>query len=122
MSFLFLTLHFSMKSQRVINQDPIGTFPLPFDPVKDPKIVGAIVVIHSVGEHPSGVYSVGVECSYQHRNSFSKPKFDFGERAKAYQVIDIEQLAIDDIQRVIRQREYNESQADLLSQVNANAN
>lgn len=50
MSFLFITLNYTIRKTEEENVVEVLHFPLPFDPKKDPKIIGSIVVIHNVCE------------------------------------------------------------------------
>ena len=113
LSFLFITLHFSIKERPNNLDDPCAKIPLPFDPDRDPKITGEIIIIHSVGDRPEGVFSVGVECSYKHRISAVKTQQVFNDRAKVYQVDDIEEEAKHDIWKITQNLNIWDSETSL---------
>lgn len=63
MSFLFITLNYSVKRYDYGREiEPVLNMPLPFDPSRDPKICGELIIIQSVWDSRS-IYSVGVETS-----------------------------------------------------------
>ena len=112
MSFLFITLNYTIeKFEDESPVEPIN-FPLPFNPKKDPKITGEIIVIHTVGEPCKSkqanrstlpIVQIGVECSFPppiKRKHILDPNLN-KERAEIYKSENFEDLARRDISKII---------------------
>jgi hypothetical protein len=118
MSFLFVTLNYSLEISQFSYQEDPPWMPLPFDRRKDAKINGLIVIIKSVDGRDEGVVSVGVECSYQSKKTnFKSDIVEIWDRAKKYRLNDVE----DDIEEA-KQDVLKITQASLVPRNKSNFN
>jgi hypothetical protein len=63
MTYLFITLNYSIEVKKhEIEHGGALVMPLPFNPEKDPKICGEIIVIKSVNTELHPRITIGVEC------------------------------------------------------------
>ena len=92
MSYLFITLNYSIEVKKFEREHGGAlVMPLPFNPEKDPKICGEIIVIKSVNTELHPRITIGVECFNKFPKIFeylSKPHL--AERSKLYQTNNID--------------------------------
>ena len=119
MSFLFITLNYTIKKfeDGQINE-PID-FPLPFSSKKDPKLLEEIIIIRSWYEEGSNSkkdkkfsfphIQIGVECSFSPPNKRKPSKdSDLNQRAILYKLENSEEQACKDVMNVIKSNNQKE--------------
>lgn len=103
MTYLFITLNYSIEVKKhEIEHGGALVMPLPFNPEKDPKICGEIIVIKSVNTELHPRITIGVECFNKATKRFeyeSNP--NLVARSKLYQTNNIDYETKLDIHGVI---------------------
>lgn len=100
MSFLFITLNYSLDANRGKPNKESIKVPLPFNPEKDPKISGKIILISTIDSSDHDIISVGVECSYKYKSPCLQKPLSLNSRAQIYRIDSLEEEAKRDVLKV----------------------
>lgn len=115
MSYLFITLNYSIEVRKFEREHGGAlVMPLPFNPEKDPKIWGELIVIKSVNSETQPRITIGVECFNKASKLFvydSKPHL--AERSKLYQTNNVDFETKLDIFGIINPKKSNYNAIEL---------
>lgn len=115
MSYLFITLNYSIEVRKFEREHGGAlVMPLPFNPEKDPKIWGELIVIKSVNSELQPRITIGVECFNKASKSFEYgPKPHLAERSKLYQTNNLDFETKLDIFGIINPKKSNYNAIEL---------
>ena len=112
MSFLFITINYSLGYRRREQIVDFERMPLPFNKKKDAKILGEILFVHSIWDDDNGDadkikfprIAIGVECSYHRQRKVKdyKRTNQLNLRSEMYLCEDNEELARNDVLKIVK--------------------